>query len=157
MYKVLFNLTHFQTIQLSISTQFIRKNNSISRNTVYHRCTLVLFNPYIGAFHLLPLRVRRDRGEIAIKGYSAFPNDSPFLKPQHQIDCVISRTLVGRVLNFSKDAVVVFCNPSRLNKNPWENVAYFLIPTSSVVPWRFFVLVIWFVRWEADVRTTAVL
>ena len=34
---------------------------------------LVLFNPSIGPYQVLPLRARVDLGAMAIEGYSAFP------------------------------------------------------------------------------------
>ena len=37
---------------------------------------LALFNPYIGPYQVLPFRGRVDLGEIAMKGYSAFPQSS---------------------------------------------------------------------------------
>ena len=46
---------------------------------------LVLFNPYVGAYQVLPRRARVDLGAMAIKGYSAFPKAPATLEPQHQI------------------------------------------------------------------------
>ena len=46
---------------------------------------LVLFNPSIGPYQVLPLRDRVDLGAIAMKGYSAFPKAPAFLEPHHQI------------------------------------------------------------------------
>ena len=49
----------FQTIQLSISTQF--------------KFQTLLFNPLIGSNQVLPLRARVDQEVMTMKGYSAFP------------------------------------------------------------------------------------
>ena len=46
---------------------------------------LVLFNPYIGPYQVLPLRARVDLGAMAMKGYSAFPKAPALLEPHHQI------------------------------------------------------------------------
>ena len=41
----------------------------------YARC-LILFDPYIETYHVLPLLVRVDLGAMAMKGYSDFPQRS---------------------------------------------------------------------------------
>ena len=48
---------------------------------------LDLFNPLIGPYHVLPLRVRVDLGAMAMKGYSAFPKapDCLVLYPGHSL------------------------------------------------------------------------
>ena len=46
---------------------------------------LVLFNPYIGPYQVLPLRGRVDLGAMAMKGYSAFPKDPALLELHHWI------------------------------------------------------------------------
>ena len=46
---------------------------------------LVLFNPYIGPYQVLPCRARVDLGTMAIEGYSAFPKALALLEPHHQI------------------------------------------------------------------------
>ncbi len=56
-----------QTIQFSISTQ------------------LVLFNPEIGLYQVLPFWARVDLGVMVMKGYSAFPKVPASLEPHHQI------------------------------------------------------------------------
>ena len=48
-------------------------------------CILVLFDPKIGLYQVLPLWVRPDLGVIAINRYSAFPKALSLLKPEHQI------------------------------------------------------------------------
>ena len=47
--------------------------------------TLVLFNPYIGSYQVLPLRARVDLGAMAMEGYFAFPKAPTLLEPHHQI------------------------------------------------------------------------
>ena len=46
---------------------------------------LVLFDPQIGPYQVLPLSARVDLGEMAIKGYSTFPKSPALLEPYHQI------------------------------------------------------------------------
>ena len=41
---------------------------------------LVLFNPKIGPYQVLPLRARVNLGAMAMKGYSAFPKASALLE-----------------------------------------------------------------------------
>ena len=45
---------------------------------------LVLFNPYIEPYQVLPFWARVDLGAMAIKGYSAFPKAPALLEPHHQ-------------------------------------------------------------------------
>ena len=46
---------------------------------------LVLFNPYLAPYHVLPRWARLDLGAMVIKGYSAFPKAPASLEPHHQI------------------------------------------------------------------------
>ena len=46
---------------------------------------LVLFNPEIGPYQVLPFRAKVDLGAMVMKGYSAFPKAPALLEPQHQI------------------------------------------------------------------------
>ena len=57
----------FQTIQFSINMQ------------------LVLFNPLIGLYKVLPFRARVDLGAMAMKGCAVFPKAPASLEPHHQI------------------------------------------------------------------------
>ena len=67
-----------QTIQFSISMQ------------------LVLFNPAIGPYQVLPFQDRVDLGAMARKGYSTFPKAPASLEPHHQIVlCHIQNTHRG--------------------------------------------------------------
>ncbi len=43
---------------------------------------LVLFNPYIGPYQVLPLQARVDMEAMAIKGYYTFPKAPALLEPQ---------------------------------------------------------------------------
>ena len=83
------------------------KNSSISINSVKHKHTiliflfqaiqftqtiqfsismlLVLFNPEIGPYQVLPLWARVDLGAMAMKRYSAFSKAPALLEPHHQI------------------------------------------------------------------------
>ena len=69
----------FQTVQFSINTQFKCKK------TVNSNHGLVLFNPLIGPYQVLPLRTRVDLEVMAMKGCSAFPKAPASLEPHHQI------------------------------------------------------------------------
>ena len=46
---------------------------------------LVLFNPYIGPYQVLPRWARVDLGAMAVKGCSAFPIAQVSLESRHQI------------------------------------------------------------------------
>ena len=46
---------------------------------------LVLFNPLIGPYQVLPLRDRVDLEAMSMKGYSTFPKAPTLLKPHPQI------------------------------------------------------------------------
>ena len=68
----------------------IVKNISILSYSVYSihfsiSMLLVLFNPLIGPYQVLPLRARVDLGAMAMKGYSAFPKAPALLESHHQI------------------------------------------------------------------------
>ena len=60
----------FQTIQLNFKKKIYFKKFSV-----------VLFDPLIGPYHVVPLRARVDLGAMAIKGYSAFLKAPALLKP----------------------------------------------------------------------------
>ena len=46
---------------------------------------LVLFDPLVGPYQVLPLRAGVDLGAIPMEGYSAFPKAPALLDPHHQI------------------------------------------------------------------------
>ena len=46
---------------------------------------LVLFNPYIGPYQVLPRRAKVDLGAMVMKGYSAFLKAPALLEPHDQI------------------------------------------------------------------------
>ena len=54
----------------------------ILNNSVLHDYSLVLFDPLIGPYEVLPLWARVDGEVMAVKGYSKAP---ALLKPHHQI------------------------------------------------------------------------
>ena len=87
----------FQTIQLSISTQFIYQT--------------VPFDSLIEPYKVLPLRARVDLGAMAMNGYSAFTKH--YRNLSIRLFSVISRT---HILPLCRDAVGVFYSPSRLGK-----------------------------------------
>ena len=54
---------------------------------------LVLFNPQIGPYQVLPRRARVDLAAMAMKGCSIFPKAPALLEPHHQIvSCHIQDT-----------------------------------------------------------------
>ena len=60
-------------------------NSSISRNSVQHVRSLVLFDQSIGPNQVLSLRIRMELEAMAMREYSAFPKAPALLKPHHQI------------------------------------------------------------------------
>ena len=68
----------FQAIQFSqtVPIQTIHISLSIQ---------LVLFNPEIGPYQVLPRKARVDLGAIVMKGCSAFPKAPALLKPYQKI------------------------------------------------------------------------
>ena len=51
----------------------------------------VLFDPEIGPYLALPLRVRVDIEAMPVNGYSAFPKTSVLLEPHHQIQAWLQK------------------------------------------------------------------
>ena len=47
--------------------------------------SLVVFDPYIGTYYVLPLWARVDLGAMALKGYSTFPKAPTLLESHYQI------------------------------------------------------------------------
>ena len=76
---------------------------------------LVLFNPEIGPYGVVPLRARVDMGAMAIKGYSAFPKAPVLLETHHQ-KCDIQYTRLGKSYPLCRGDISVFYSPSRLGK-----------------------------------------
>ena len=75
-------------MQFKCKYGLIVKNVSISSYSVYSihfsiSMLLVIFNPYIGPYQVLPLRARVDLGAMAMKGYSVFPKALALLEPHH--------------------------------------------------------------------------
>ena len=87
----------FQIIQFSIRTQFKCKYSVIVKTFLFQaiqfnqtiqfsiNIPLVLFNPWIGPYQVLPCRASVDLEAMAIKGYSAFPKAPVLPGPYHQI------------------------------------------------------------------------
>ena len=85
--------------------------------------SLVLFDPLVGPYQVLLLRVRVDQGVMSMKGYSKFHKPPAILELHYQnVQCYIqdnhSGCGVGVMLLLSRDAVGVFYRPSRLG-NYW--------------------------------------
>ena len=104
----------FVYIQLNGQTVlFLTIQLSISRLLSQFKCQTVLFDPLIGPYQVLPLRVRVDIGTMAIKEYSTFPKPPALQEPHHQI---VKRhqqdTHRGEVLPTDQDAVCVFYSPT---------------------------------------------
>ena len=71
-----------------MSEQFYFKQFSLAQEH-----SLVLFDPYIGPYQVLPLWARVDLGVMTMKGYSTFPQISG-LEPHHQMQfSVTSKTI----------------------------------------------------------------
>ena len=62
---------------------YLRSLNAKTVNSQKHG--LVLFDPLIGPYQVLPLQARVDLGSLAMKEYSAFPKAPALLEPHHQI------------------------------------------------------------------------
>ena len=77
-YGLIVKTVQFQAIHFSQTLRIQTIQFSI-------RMKLVLFNPYIGPYQMLPFRARVDPGEIVLKGFSVFPKAPESLEPDHQI------------------------------------------------------------------------
>ena len=87
----------FQIIPFRISTQFKCKYGLIVKTFLFQAIQfsqtikfcismqLVLFNPMIGPYQVLPRRARVELGAIAMKRWPAFTKDPASLEPHHQI------------------------------------------------------------------------
>ena len=64
----------FQIITMSIKTHFqCQKLFYFKPFSLAYIDSLVLFDSWLGPYHVLSLRARVDLGVIALKGYSAYP------------------------------------------------------------------------------------
>ena len=81
------------------------------------KISLVLFDPEIGPYQVLPLRPKVDLGAMAMKEYSPIPHSSSITEASLSC-CLVSYAehSLGGVLPFCRDAVGVFYCPSRLDK-----------------------------------------
>ena len=86
---------------LFVHSEMVKRFNFL--NLTYHKlivcrqfqCQIVLFDPYVGPYQVLPLRSRVNLGAMTMKGYSTFPK-AERLKTHHQIvQCQIQDTLWG--------------------------------------------------------------
>ena len=103
----------FQAIQFSQTVLIQIIQFSISMK-------LVLFNPLIGPYQVLPFRARVDLGAMAMKGAPHSPKLQHHWNLTIRLFSVISRTLISELLPLSSGAVGVFYSPSRLSKRSWE-------------------------------------
>ena len=97
----------FQTIPFSKSTQFKSKNSSISNNSVYHKYSLVLFDP-IRCYHFEPdwtWELWQWRGTPYSQKLKHYGNLNI------RLFSVISSILVEGVLPLGREAVSVFYSP----------------------------------------------
>ena len=67
----------------------------MSKEIYIKKFRLVLFNPHMGTYLVLPLRARVNLRAMVIKGHCAFPKAPAFLEPDHQIVSITYRILVG--------------------------------------------------------------
>ena len=103
---------HFKQFSL-VSVQF--QCQSVLFQVILLR-NLVLFNPCIGPYKVLPLRAGVDLGVMAMKDYSAFAEAPGLLEPQHQTVLCHIRKFFAEELLLCRDAVSVFYSISRLGK-----------------------------------------
>ena len=123
----------FLTIQFCISTLFKCKYSLIFRNisiwaiqfsqTVLIQTfqfsisvQIVLFNPQVGPYQVLPFRARVDLGAMAMKGVLHSPKLQDYSNLTIRLFSVISRILIGGVvvLPLCREAVGVFYSPSQI-------------------------------------------
>ena len=64
---------------------FLFRHSLMSKQFHFKQFSLVLFDPKIVLYQVLPLRARVDLGAMAMKGYSALPNAPALLEFYHQI------------------------------------------------------------------------
>ena len=55
------------------------------KQSYLNQLSLVLFDPKIGPYQVLPLRARVDMGAMVMKGYYTFLKAPALLEPHHQI------------------------------------------------------------------------
>ena len=71
-------------------------------------CQAFLFDPLIGLYQVLPLRVRKDLVAMAMKEYSASTKDPALLKPHHQMVYYHIQDIRQKVLAIGSNAVGIF-------------------------------------------------
>ena len=120
------------SVQLNFQKTFLFQAIQLSRTVIIEtiqfsiRMQLVLFNPLVGPYQVLPFRARVDLRAIAVKGYSTFPKASALLESHHEIVCVISRTVVRVVLPLCREAAGVLYSPSRPGNPGHKSGKYYL-------------------------------
>ena len=73
------------TVRLSKTFLAIKFSQTVLIQAIQFSTQLVLFNPLIGPYQVLPFRARVDLGAIAMKWCSAFPKATASLERHHQI------------------------------------------------------------------------
>ena len=92
---------------------------------------IVLFNPLIGPYQVLPFRARVDLEVMVVKECSAFPKAPASLEPHHQIVKCHTQDTPWGVLPLCREAVGVFYSPSRLGKTCYPLSWYELFPLDA--------------------------
>ena len=75
----------FQTVQLSMCAVSMSKTFNFKQFRIAELHSLVLFDPLIGPYQILPLLADVNLEAMALKEYSVFPKALPLLEPHHQI------------------------------------------------------------------------
>ena len=83
--------------------------------------SLVLFDPYIGPYQVLPFRARVNLG-VKARGTPHSPKLQHYWNLIFRLFSVLCRTFVGGVLPLFRDVVGVFYCPSRLGQWNWDFV-----------------------------------
>ena len=97
------SIKQFSSVQYKYSFLFTQ-NNSISNISVKHKYAVLFL---IRSHQVQPLRARVYLGVMAMKDHSAFPI---------RLFNVMYRTFFGGVFPLCRNAVSVFCSPSRLGR-----------------------------------------
>ena len=108
----------FQTIQFRVSTVSMSKT-VLFQVIQFSISSLVIFNPWIGPYQVVPFPAKADLGAEAKKGTLHSTKLQHYWNLTNRLFSVISRTPVvcGGVLPLYRDAVGVFCSPSQLGQD----------------------------------------
>ena len=100
----------FVCTQLNVQTVQPLTNQLNSFVCTQFKCRTVLFDPLIGPYQMLLLRVKMDLGPMVMKRYSIFPWSLAI-----RLFNIILMTLDVGVLPLCRDAIGVFYSPTRLD------------------------------------------